>query len=96
MDIVIPVFTKVTQHVCALYLLADSEPFYSDAWTSRWFESKHKSDYGRFVLSAGNFYGDADKDKGELHHTLTLRVILTIVWEQQKTNDTHSRHSQYF
>lgn len=28
-------------------------------------ESKHKSDYGQLVLSAGKFYGDAEKDKGE-------------------------------
>ncbi|NWJ10162.1 CALR protein, partial [Crypturellus undulatus] len=34
------------------------------AWSSRWVESKHKSDYGKFVLSAGKFYGDAEKDKG--------------------------------
>ncbi|NXJ72739.1 CALR protein, partial [Rostratula benghalensis] len=33
-------------------------------WTQRWVESKHKSDYGRFVLTAGKFYGDAEKDKG--------------------------------
>uniref|UniRef100_A0A672K428 Calreticulin n=1 Tax=Sinocyclocheilus grahami TaxID=75366 RepID=A0A672K428_SINGR len=35
-----------------------------DTWRSRWVESKHKSDYGKFVLSAGKFYGDAKKDKG--------------------------------
>ncbi|KAK3566324.1 hypothetical protein QTP86_032356 [Hemibagrus guttatus] len=35
-----------------------------DAWKSRWLESAHKSDYGKFVLSAGKFYGDAEKDKG--------------------------------
>ncbi|NWI02061.1 CALR protein, partial [Ptilorrhoa leucosticta] len=34
------------------------------AWTRRWVESKHKPDYGRFVLTAGKFYGDAEKDKG--------------------------------
>lgn len=37
----------------------------ADAFNSRWMESKHKSDYGKFVLSAGKFYGDAEKDKGE-------------------------------
>lgn len=37
----------------------------ADAWKSRWVESKHKSDYGKFVLTAGKFYGDAEKDKGE-------------------------------
>uniref|UniRef100_A0A8C9KZR3 Calreticulin n=1 Tax=Serinus canaria TaxID=9135 RepID=A0A8C9KZR3_SERCA len=36
----------------------------ADAWTRRWVESKHKPDYGRFVLTAGKFYGDAEKDKG--------------------------------
>ncbi|XP_041126507.1 calreticulin-like [Polyodon spathula] len=35
-----------------------------DEWKSRWVESKHKSDYGKFVLTAGKFYGDAEKDKG--------------------------------
>ncbi|XP_018583880.2 calreticulin-like [Scleropages formosus] len=35
-----------------------------DAWKSRWVESKHKSDYGDWKLSAGKFYGDAEKDKG--------------------------------
>ncbi|XP_066547866.1 calreticulin [Amia ocellicauda] len=35
-----------------------------DAWKSRWVESRHKSDYGKFVLTAGKFYGDAEKDKG--------------------------------
>lgn len=37
----------------------------ADAWNSRWVESKHKSDYGKFVLTAGKFYGDVEKDKGE-------------------------------
>lgn len=32
---------------------------------SRWVESKHKSDYGKFKLTAGKFYGDAEKDKGK-------------------------------
>lgn len=27
-------------------------------------ESKHKSDYGKFVLTAGKFYGDAEMNKG--------------------------------
>ncbi|KAF6305866.1 calreticulin [Rhinolophus ferrumequinum] len=35
-----------------------------DGWTNRWIESKHKTDFGKFVLSAGKFYGDLDKDKG--------------------------------
>lgn len=35
-----------------------------DAWSKRWIQSKHKSDYGEFKLTAGKFYGDAEKDKG--------------------------------
>ncbi|XP_026231098.1 calreticulin 3b [Anabas testudineus] len=35
-----------------------------DGWRSRWVNSKHKSDYGEWKLTAGNFYGDAEKDKG--------------------------------
>lgn len=29
-------------------------------------DSKHKSDYGEWKLTAGKFYGDAEKDKGKL------------------------------
>lgn len=32
--------------------------------------SKHKSDYGEWKLTAGNFYGDAEKDKGKPLTTL--------------------------
>uniref|UniRef100_A0AAZ1WZ28 Calreticulin n=1 Tax=Oreochromis aureus TaxID=47969 RepID=A0AAZ1WZ28_OREAU len=35
-----------------------------DEWRSRWVNSKHKSDYGEWKLTAGDFYGDAEKDKG--------------------------------
>ena len=35
-----------------------------DGWTERWIESKHKPDFGKFVLSSGKFYGDQEKDKG--------------------------------
>lgn len=35
-----------------------------DAWNSRWLESKHKSDYGKWKLTSGKFFGDAEKDKG--------------------------------
>lgn len=35
-----------------------------DAWSSRWLESKHKSDYGKWKLTSGKFFGDAEKDKG--------------------------------
>lgn len=35
--------------------------------------SKHKSDLGKFVWSAGKFYGDADKDKGGLVTSLSIK-----------------------
>ena len=35
-----------------------------DAWSDRWVQSTKRSDYGAFKLSAGKFYGDAEKDKG--------------------------------
>merc|ERR1711963_1457 len=37
---------------------------FGDGWEDRWVVSKHKSDLGKFKLSAGKFYGDAEKDKG--------------------------------
>ena len=40
---------------------------FSDGYLSRWVSSTSKGgDQGKFVLSAGKFYGDAEKDKGEL------------------------------
>uniref|UniRef100_A0A8C2DL26 Calreticulin n=1 Tax=Cyprinus carpio TaxID=7962 RepID=A0A8C2DL26_CYPCA len=53
-----------------LALAANAEVYFKeqfldgDAWKSRWLNSEHKSDYGQFKLTAGNFYGDAEKDKG--------------------------------
>merc|ERR1712048_964786 len=36
-----------------------------DAWESRWVQSTHKgAEAGKFVVTAGKFYGDAEKDKG--------------------------------
>ena len=39
--------------------------FSDDSWRTKWVDSTYKgSDQGKFILSAGKFYGDADKDKG--------------------------------
>lgn len=39
--------------------------FFSDGWETRWVGSKSKGDeQGKFEVSAGKFYGDAEKDKG--------------------------------
>lgn len=45
---------------------------FSDGWKTRWTESKHKSDYGQWKLSAGKFYGDAEADKGNSD----MRIII--------------------
>jgi len=37
---------------------------FTDDYEERWVQSKHKSDLGKFVHTAGKFYGDAEKDKG--------------------------------
>ncbi|XP_029470083.1 calreticulin-3 isoform X5 [Rhinatrema bivittatum] len=34
------------------------------AWKTRWVQSKYKTDYGKFKLTSGTFYGDVQKDKG--------------------------------
>ena len=39
-------------------------------FTDRWVLSKAKSDYGKLEISAGNFYGDAELDKGETQATV--------------------------
>ncbi|XP_063003445.1 calreticulin-3 [Elgaria multicarinata webbii] len=33
-------------------------------WQQRWVLSQHESNYGKFRLTAGNFYGDREADKG--------------------------------
>jgi len=55
----------------ALFGVALSEVFFEEkfddgeAWQSRWIQSTNKGgDAGKFVLSAGKFYGDAEADKG--------------------------------
>lgn len=38
----------------------------TDTWEDRWISSTHKgAEQGKFKHSAGKFYGDAEKDKGE-------------------------------
>ena len=44
-----------------------------DKWTDRWIQSKHMSDFGEWKVSAGKFYGDAQKDKGAWY-TIVFQV----------------------
>jgi len=52
----------------AALAVADPAVYFQEAfdgdWESRWVNSEHKDDLGKFALSAGKFYGDAEKDKG--------------------------------
>ena len=55
--------------IFAFAAVAAAEVYFSegfdDSWTSRWIESTHKgSEQGKFVLTAGKFYNDPEKDKG--------------------------------
>jgi len=54
---------------CALFGAALSEVFFEEqfgaGYEDRWVQSTHKgAEAGKFVLSAGKFYGDAEKDQG--------------------------------
>jgi len=54
-------------------------------------QSTKRSDYGAFKLSAGKFYGDAEKDKGEstvYHNLLTLWEFSTYIGIQT-SQDAH-------
>ncbi|CAD5224064.1 unnamed protein product [Bursaphelenchus okinawaensis] len=37
---------------------------FGDGWEDRWVQSKHKDDFGKFVASAGKWYGDEKRDTG--------------------------------
>jgi hypothetical protein len=54
--------------VLALAAVALASPFYkedfSSGWEGRWVQSKHKSDYGKFVASSGKYFGDAAEATG--------------------------------
>lgn len=40
--------------------------FFSAAWEKRWIQSTNKGETaGKFVLTHGKFYGDAEKDLGK-------------------------------
>ena len=54
----------------------------TEGWESRWVNSEHKgSEQGVFKWSAGKFYGDPEKDKGEPSVNLitVMQIIKTII-----------------
>jgi len=54
--------------VVLFFALAAAKTFYKEefgaGWESRWVQSKHKSDLGKFVASHGKFFDDAERDTG--------------------------------
>jgi len=56
--------------ICAIFVSQSfaevyfREEFNDDSWKERWVQSKHKSDYGKFELSAGKYFGDKQRDQG--------------------------------
>lgn len=69
--------------VCVFFVLLTLLSEFSDAWKSRWVNSEHKSDYGQFKLTAGNFYGDAEKDKGKCLHMIRSSLKTATLVQQR-------------
>ena len=69
--------TRPCRRTVNMSLLNGAECYVSDAWKSRWVESKQKSDYGVWKLTAGKFFGDAEADKGNLHIAFTSVLLLS-------------------
>ena len=61
-----------TKPVCSQ--LYNDDVSLSETWEKRWIQSTNKGEAaGKFVLSHGKFYGDAEKDKGK-----NKGILLTI------------------
>lgn len=54
--------TTSVAHATTIYMKEEFGD--GEGWKNRWIQSKAKSDYGEMILSAGQFYGDPDKDQG--------------------------------
>uniref|UniRef100_A0AC35UIF7 Calreticulin n=1 Tax=Rhabditophanes sp. KR3021 TaxID=114890 RepID=A0AC35UIF7_9BILA len=54
--------------VLAIAMAVSAEVYFKETfdktYTDRWVQSTHKDDLGKFVLSAGKFYGDEERDTG--------------------------------
>lgn len=41
-------------------------PIFPDSWENKWVYSEHPGkEFGKFKLTAGKFYNDAEEDKGK-------------------------------
>lgn len=60
----------------SLYIVSFSLFSSTEGWEDRWVSSTHKgAEQGKFELSAGKFYGDAEKDKGKHMLKIVLRML---------------------
>jgi len=61
--------SKLTFAIFALlFVFSAAHIFFQEefgaGWEDRWITSKHKSDFGKFVASAGKYFGDKERDTG--------------------------------
>lgn len=60
--------SKLVVFVACICALAAAEIYlkeeFDDDWEQRWVQSKHKSDYGKFVSSSGTWHADEKRDQG--------------------------------
>ncbi|EDQ90596.1 uncharacterized protein MONBRDRAFT_20407 [Monosiga brevicollis MX1] len=59
---------RVLAAILAVVAVASATVYFDEkfdaGWEDRWVQSEAKSDYGKFKLSAGKFYADAEDDQG--------------------------------
>ncbi|TMS20248.1 Calreticulin [Larimichthys crocea] len=84
--------------VSAASVLAESAVYFreqfedGDAWKSRWLESKHKSDYGLFVLTAGKFLRRRrERQSSSICVDMTSSQQAVSLLEKRRTHTTHKR-----
>lgn len=48
-----------------IFLLVMWDDIFADSWKENWVYSEHSGrEFGKFVLTAGKFFNDPEKDKG--------------------------------
>uniref|UniRef100_A0A8C6XMX3 Calreticulin n=1 Tax=Naja naja TaxID=35670 RepID=A0A8C6XMX3_NAJNA len=65
-----------------------------DGWQERWVLSKHRSDYGKFRIGSGRFYGDREKDIG-LQTTQDIRYYAVSARFRPFNNENQTLVVQY-
>lgn len=62
--------SRIFYRNCALHIKCKKKYFFffsTDKWQDNWLYSEHPGkEFGKFELTAGKFYNDAEADKGEI------------------------------